>query len=45
MPMVKMKCNETIPERDKHIYRTEKEKSIIPACNIATLPGDMTERG
>ncbi|MQL52904.1 nitrogenase component I subunit alpha [Desulfofundulus thermobenzoicus] len=45
MPMVKMKCDELIPERDKHIYITEEGKSIIPSCNIATLPGDMTERG
>lgn len=45
MPMVKMKCDELIPERYKHIYYTEKGQSVIPACNIATIPGDMTERG
>lgn len=45
MPFVRMRCNEAIPERERHIYRTEKDRSIIPACNMATLPGDMTERG
>ncbi|MCR4420415.1 MAG: nitrogenase component I subunit alpha [Clostridia bacterium] len=44
MPFVSMECDRAIPERQKHIYRTEREP-IIPACNLATVPGDMTERG
>ncbi|MDA8336191.1 MAG: nitrogenase component I subunit alpha [Peptococcaceae bacterium] len=44
MSLVRMKCNECIPERDKHMYVTG-EEPVIPSCNIATLPGDMTERG
>ncbi|MDP3045507.1 MAG: nitrogenase component I subunit alpha, partial [Bacillota bacterium] len=45
MPFIRLKCDELIPEREKHTYVTEKEKSIIPLCNISTVPGDMTERG
>lgn len=45
MPLVNMKCNEKIPERGKHIYIHDPENPVIPACNIRTIPGDMTERG
>lgn len=45
MPLVNMKCNEKIPERGKHIYIHDPENPVIPACNIKTIPGDMTERG
>ncbi|MEW6172642.1 MAG: nitrogenase component I subunit alpha [Bacillota bacterium] len=45
MPFVDLKCNEKIPERGKHIYIHDPENIVIPACNIKTIPGDMTERG
>ncbi|MDH7578590.1 MAG: nitrogenase component I subunit alpha [Bacillota bacterium] len=45
MPLVKMKCDEKIPEREKHIYIHDPQDPVIPACNIKTIPGDMTERG
>ena len=41
----KLKCDVTIPERYKHHVLTNADKPNIPACNIKTIPGDMTERG
>ncbi len=41
----KLKCDITIPERYKHHVLTNADKPNIPACNIKTIPGDMTERG
>ncbi|MEW6192467.1 MAG: nitrogenase component I subunit alpha [Bacillota bacterium] len=45
MPFVNLKCNELLPEREKHIYIHDPQNPVIPACNIRTIPGDMTERG
>ncbi|MDI6906030.1 MAG: nitrogenase component I subunit alpha [Thermoanaerobacterales bacterium] len=45
MPLINLKCNATIPEREKHIYIHDPRQPVIPACNINTVPGDMTERG
>ncbi|MGD0153818.1 MAG: nitrogenase component I subunit alpha [Thermacetogeniaceae bacterium] len=45
MPLFNMKCDELIPERGKHIYVHDPENPVVPACNIKTIPGDMTERG
>lgn len=46
MPFVLPKCDKEIPERKKHIYlKDSREGLLIPACNIGTIPGDMTERG
>jgi len=45
MPLTLLKCDEAIPEREKHTYIKDSSESIIPACNIQTTPGDMTERG
>jgi len=41
----KLKCDSCIPERYNHMAITNKENPVIPACNIKTVPGDMTERG
>lgn len=46
MPFVLPECDKCLPERQKHVYlKDDKEAECIPACNIATIPGDMTERG
>ncbi len=46
MPFVLPECDKCVPERQKHIYLKDNgETGLIPACNIATIPGDMTERG
>ena len=45
MPYVLLDCDNPIPERMKHTYVFDPEEKIIPACNINTVPGDMTERG
>jgi nitrogenase molybdenum-iron protein alpha chain len=45
MPLTNLKCNKCIPERGDHIYIHDAGNPVIPACNIKTLPGDMTERG
>ncbi len=45
MPLVLPKCDAPIPERKAHILVKGSAESIIPACNIQTVPGDMTERG
>ncbi|XHH08890.1 MAG: nitrogenase component I subunit alpha [Candidatus Bathyarchaeia archaeon] len=47
MPFVLPECDKNVPERQKHIYlkaETDTEKPCV-ACNISTIPGDMTERG
>ncbi len=41
----KLKCDRVIPERYKHMVLTNRQRPNIPACNIKTVPGDMTERG
>ncbi len=46
MPFVLPECDKLAPERKKHIYlKDENDECSIPACNIATTPGDMTQRG
>jgi nitrogenase molybdenum-iron protein alpha chain len=46
MPLILPECDKTVPERQKHIYlKDANDPFMIPACNIATIPGDMTERG
>ncbi|MCW4006030.1 MAG: nitrogenase component I subunit alpha [Candidatus Bathyarchaeota archaeon] len=46
MPFVLPECDKTVPERKKHIYlKHESDEFAIPACNISTIPGDITERG
>ena len=45
MPFVLLDCDKAIPERMKHTYIYDPDEEIIPACNIKTVPGDMTERG
>jgi nitrogenase molybdenum-iron protein alpha chain len=42
---VKLKCNKTLPEREKHFLVKEAGGSCEIASNVATTPGDMTERG
>ncbi len=41
----KLKCDFTIPERYKHHALSNGKEPNIPASNIKTIPGDMTERG
>ncbi|WP_457611773.1 nitrogenase component I subunit alpha [Methanocaldococcus sp.] len=45
MPFVLLDCDKPIPERMRHTYIFDPEEEIIPACNIKTVPGDLTERG
>ena len=46
MPLILPECDKKVPERQKHIYLKDiRDPFTIPACNIATIPGDMTERG
>jgi nitrogenase molybdenum-iron protein alpha chain len=46
MPLILPECDKQVPERQKHIYLKDiRDPFTIPACNIATIPGDMTERG
>ncbi|MBW9222909.1 nitrogenase component I subunit alpha [Methanothermococcus sp. SCGC AD-155-K20] len=45
MPYILLDCDKFIPERMKHTYVYDPEENILPACNINTVPGDMTERG
>jgi nitrogenase molybdenum-iron protein alpha chain len=46
MPLILPDCDKNVPERKKHVYlKDENDEFTIPACNIATIPGDMTERG
>ena len=42
MPMVLLKCDKDIPERQKHIYLKapgESTKEYLPIANVATIPG------
>ncbi len=46
MPLCLPDCDKCVPERQKHIYLKDiRDPFTIPACNISTVPGDMTERG
>ena len=48
MPMVLLKCDKDIPERQKHIYLKapgESTKEYLPIANVATIPGTLSERG
>ncbi|WP_311774788.1 nitrogenase vanadium-iron protein, alpha chain [Nostoc sp. 2RC] len=48
MPMKLLKCDETIPERQKHIYIKEKGEDttqFLPSANVETIPGSLSERG
>lgn len=48
MPMKLFKCDETIPERQKHIYIKEKGEDttqFLPSANVETIPGSLSERG
>lgn len=40
-----LKCDRTIPERERHFLVKESGKGCTIACNVPTTPGDMTERG
>jgi nitrogenase molybdenum-iron protein alpha chain len=42
------KCDQTIPEREKHIYIKEKGEDttqFLPSANVETIPGSLSERG
>lgn len=48
MLMKLFKCDETIPERQKHIYIKEKGEDttqFLPSANVETIPGSLSERG
>ncbi|BAY66388.1 nitrogenase vanadium-iron protein, alpha chain [Calothrix brevissima NIES-22] len=48
MPLKLLKCDETIPEREKHVYIKEKGEDttqFLPLSNIETIPGSLSERG
>ena len=48
MAMKLFKCDETIPEREKHIYIKEKGEDatqFLPLANVETIPGSLSERG
>ncbi len=48
MALKLFKCDEKIPEREKHIYIKEKGEDttqFLPASNIETIPGSLSERG
>ncbi|MCI1945699.1 nitrogenase vanadium-iron protein, alpha chain [Clostridium luticellarii] len=48
MPLKLFKCDETIPERKKHVYIKKQGEDLtqyLPASNIATIPGTLSERG
>jgi nitrogenase vanadium-iron protein alpha chain/V-containing nitrogenase delta subunit len=48
MPMKLFKCDETIPEREKHIYIKEKGEDttqFLPSAHVETIPGSLSERG
>jgi len=48
MPMVLLKCDKDIPEREKHIYLKapdEDTNAHLPLSNAATIPGTLSERG
>lgn len=48
MPMVLLKCDTDIPERQQHIYLkapNEDTREYLPISNAATIPGTLSERG
>ena len=48
MPMVLLKCDKDIPEREKHIYLKvdgEDTRDFLPVSNAPTIPGTLSERG
>ncbi len=48
MPLKLFKCDETIPEREKHCYIKAPGEDItefLPASNVETIPGTLSERG
>lgn len=48
MPLQLLKCDETIPERQRHVYIKEDGEDItqfLPASNVETIPGTLSERG
>ncbi len=48
MPLKLFKCDETIPEREKHCYIKEEGEDTtqyLPSSNIETIPGSLSERG
>ena len=48
MPMVLLKCDKDIPEREKHVYLKaagEDTRDFLPLANAATIPGTLSERG
>ena len=48
MPMKLFECDTLIPERQKHCYVKapgEDTSMFLPAANIDTIPGSITERG
>ena len=48
MPMTLLKCDESIPERKRHIYIKEEGEDttqFLPASNIDTIPGTLSASG
>lgn len=48
MPLKLFKCDETIPERERHCYIKQPGESLteyLPASNVNTIPGSLSERG
>ncbi|MBW4628721.1 MAG: nitrogenase vanadium-iron protein subunit alpha/delta, partial [Brasilonema octagenarum HA4186-MV1] len=48
MPLKLLKCDEAIPEREKHVYIKEKGEDttqFLPSSNVETIPGSLSERG
>lgn len=48
MPMTLLKCDSSIPEREKHCYIKkpgEDTTQFLPDANIPTIPGSLSERG
>jgi nitrogenase molybdenum-iron protein alpha chain len=48
MPLTLLKCDESIPERMKHVYIKapgEDSRDALPEANTDTIPGSLSERG
>ncbi|AIQ12504.1 nitrogenase vanadium-iron protein, alpha chain [Paenibacillus durus] len=48
MPLKLLKCDVTIPERERHVYIKEPGEDTtqyLPISNAATIPGTLSERG
>lgn len=48
MPLKLFKCDEVIPERERHCYVKQPGEDItdfLPSANINTIPGSLSERG